>query len=136
MRKNVGNQKNGFTRPLPRMPSQIGRNKGAAFKRIKDQVEKTLQGWKENLFSLGGKEVLIKSVAQAIPTYTMSCFRLPNYIRSEIDMLCTRFWWGTSGDKNKNHWMSWKKMCQNKAIGGMGFKQLSGFNQAMLAKQS
>lgn len=57
------------------MPSQIGKNKRIAFSRIKGRVEKLLQWWKEKLFSLGGKEVLIKSVAQAVPTYTISCFR-------------------------------------------------------------
>lgn len=118
------------------MSSQVGRNKGIAFKRIKDRVEKTLQGWKEKLFSLRGKEVLIKAVAQAIPTYTMSCIRIPNKICKEIERLCARFWWGTIGNKNINYWMSWAKMFKSKDQGGLGFKQISFFNQAMLAKQS
>lgn len=105
-------------------------------KRIKDRVEKTLQGWKKNLFSLGGKEVLIKAVTQAIPVYTMSCFRFPNNICSDIDMLCANFWWGTVGDKKKCHWRSWKRLCSSKEIGRMGFRNLACFNQAMLAKQS
>lgn len=58
------------------MPSQVGRGQRVVFMKLRDRVKKILQGWKENLFSLGGKEVLIKSVAQAIPIYTMSCFRI------------------------------------------------------------
>lgn len=59
------------------MPSHVGRNKGLVFRRIKERVEKVLQGWKEKFFSISGKEVLIKAVAQAIPVYTKSCFLLP-----------------------------------------------------------
>lgn len=118
------------------MPSQNERNKRNLFAKVRDRVWKVLQGWKENLFSCGGKEVLIKSVAQAIPTYTMSCFKIPNNICEDIDSLCAKFWWGAAGKKRKIHWMSWKKLCLNKKRGDMGFRDISAFNQAMLAKMS
>ena len=59
------------------MPSDVGNSVNGAFKYLKDRVWKKVQGWMEMLLSAAGKEVLIKSVAQAVPTFSMSCFRLP-----------------------------------------------------------
>lgn len=118
------------------MPSQNGRNKSVVFMRIKDRIWKVLQGWKEKLFSAGGKEVLIKAIAQAIPTYTISCFKLPNNMCNELNKVCAKFWWGSTILKNKAHWLSWTKLCTSKDKGGLGFKDLKLFNQALLAKIS
>jgi hypothetical protein len=59
------------------MPMDTGNASNGAFKYLKDRVWKRIQGWIEQSLSAGGKEILIKLVAQAIPTYSMACFRFP-----------------------------------------------------------
>ena len=46
------------------------------------------------MLSKAGKEVLIKAVAQSIPTYAMAVFQLPIRLCEELDAMCVRFWWG------------------------------------------
>lgn len=62
------------------LPSMFANGKDKDFKFLLDRIWKILQGSKSKLFSRGGKEILIKSIAQAIPTYTMSYFHLPKCI--------------------------------------------------------
>lgn len=75
------------------LPTFSMRNKQTQFGYIRDWVIKKLQGWKERLFSQGGKEVLIKYVIQSIPTYAMSCFIILDSIIKDIEAVCARFWW-------------------------------------------
>ncbi|XP_065634479.1 uncharacterized protein LOC136069649 [Quercus suber] len=117
------------------LPSLVGKNKRNTFNDIKDKLSKKLAGWKEKLLSKAGKEVLIKAVAQAIPTYTISCFKKPDSLCDELTSMIRNFWWGQKGDERKISWLSWDKMCETKANGGMGFRQLKQFNLALLAKQ-
>ena len=39
------------------------------------------------------REVLKKSVIQAIPTYNMSCFKLPKTWYDKLNALIARYWW-------------------------------------------
>ncbi|XP_012851547.1 PREDICTED: uncharacterized protein LOC105971242 [Erythranthe guttata] len=93
------------------------------------------QGWGEKQLSKAGKEVLIKAVLQAIPTYVMSCFLLPEGLIQEIEMTIRRFWWG-NGENKGMVWLSWGEMCKAKELGGLGFRDLKAFNFALLVKQA
>ncbi|XP_019177733.1 PREDICTED: uncharacterized protein LOC109172938 [Ipomoea nil] len=85
--------------------------------------------------SVIGKDVLLKSVAQAMPTYTMSIYLLPMTLCVSLERLMNRYWWGKSNVVDGIHWMAWDRMCVPKKHGGMGFKRLHEFNLALLGKQ-
>ncbi len=78
--------------------------------------------------------MLIKAVAQAVPTYAMSVFKLPLSVYHDLDTIISRFWWGTQGGSRGVHWVKWAQVCQRRERGGLGFRNLEWFNQAMLAK--
>lgn len=118
-----------------RQPSLVGRLKKNSFAQLKERVANKLVSWKEKLLSNAGKEILIKVVAQAVPTYTMSCFKLSNALCDELIGMVKQFWWGQKKQERKLAWMNWEKMCLTKEGGGMGFKDLKCFNLALLAKQ-
>jgi hypothetical protein len=106
------------------LPSLIGKAKITCFSQIKERVWSKIKGWKEKILSQAGREILIKAVIQAIPTYTMNCFQLPVTLCKEIEGIIRRFWWGHNKDKRKIHWLSWEKLCNSKGEGGLGFRDL------------
>ena len=50
------------------LPSFIGQKKKESFNNIKQRVWKKLQGWEGKLLSQVGRVILIKAMAQALPT--------------------------------------------------------------------
>jgi len=69
------------------VPSFVGRAKKQSFSYIKERIWHKIQGWKEKLLSQGGKEILIKVVLHAMPTYTMGYFMLPKSLCKDIESL-------------------------------------------------
>lgn len=76
----------------------------------------------------GRKEVLIKSVGQAVSTYAMSYFKIPDCVCDEINSLISCFWWSNNGRSKGMKWVSWSKLCTPKIEGGLEFRDLKAFN--------
>jgi hypothetical protein len=90
------------------LPIYMGKSKVQTFNYLKDRVWKRIHGWKEKLLSKAGKDVPIKAIAQAIPTYAMSCFDLTKTLCDDIGTMISRFWWAQQENENKLHWLSWE----------------------------
>ncbi len=58
---------------------------------------------KEKFFSQAGKGVLLKAVAQSIPSFVMSCFMLPKGWCLVLNKIMSKFWWGQRGLERKMH---------------------------------
>ncbi|PNX82165.1 ribonuclease H, partial [Trifolium pratense] len=96
------------------LPSMIERSKKAISSFIKDRVWKKINSWSSKSPPKAGREVLIKSVLQSIPTF-MSIFTISSSLCDEIEKMMNSFWWGHSGARNKGiHWMSWDKLSMHK----------------------
>lgn len=81
----------------PGLPTFSLRRKTLQFRYLIDRLVKRMQGWSNRNFSARGKETLIKSVLQSIPTYAMSCFRIPTGVTEEIERACSN----SGGEKTR-----------------------------------
>ena len=116
------------------LPTAIGKITSGTFDHIVDRCRSKLHGYSERNMACAAREVLLKTVVQAIPTFSMSCFLLTKKVCNSIISCMAKYWWGSSIDKCTLHWLSWDKLVTPKVKGGMGFHDMQVFNHAMLGK--
>lgn len=96
------------------LPSVVGRFKNSVFRFIKDNMMKKIQNWKGKLLSNAGKEVLLKSVSLALPSYAMFVFKLSKGLCKELSGIMAKFWWGNDQGEKKIHWKKWTDLADRK----------------------
>lgn len=74
------------------LPTLVGKSRTQSFNGIKDRVWQRLNNWKVKFLSQASKEILLKAVVQAIPTYSMSVFLLPDTLCNELNSMMQKFW--------------------------------------------
>lgn len=86
------------------IPLEWGGSKIQRLQWLKEKVMNKMEGWKGNLLNPVGKEVLIKVVLQAIPTYIMSILKLPKSFCNKLSVEIARFWWSFPRNNRDIHW--------------------------------
>ncbi|KAA3488436.1 RNA-directed DNA polymerase reverse transcriptase family protein [Gossypium australe] len=93
----------------------MGRSKKMSFQNLKDWFK--------------------KKIYRGNPMCFMTCFLLPKSLCGELESIMARF-----GGKNDMvgggiHWCEWNLLCELKESDGYGFRSLTKFDLALLAKQ-
>jgi hypothetical protein len=86
------------------LPALVGTDKSDCFEHFIERIIQRINGWKEKHLSIGGKEILLKAVAQAIPVYAMAIFQIPKGVCKAMMDAIAKFWWGDDENSNKMHW--------------------------------
>lgn len=76
------------------LPTPKGRMKDEHLHPILDRFGKQCNDWSEKFMSFTAKEVHVKSVVQALPTYTMGVFPLSKGFCDKYERMIHEFWWG------------------------------------------
>lgn len=79
--------------------------------------------------------MLIKSVIQSLPIYTLSAINPPKGTLELIEKHIANFFWGNINGKNKYHWTKWEKLCYPKNEAGIGTRSMHDITNTLSVKR-
>lgn len=99
-------------------------------------LQNKVNGWSARWLSKGGKKVLIKSIALALPTYDISNFLLSLDICEKFERANAHFWWSSNPLKKSSFEKKKEETLLPREEGNISFHMIHEFNLALLATQS
>ncbi|XP_026441776.1 uncharacterized protein LOC113340941 [Papaver somniferum] len=115
------------------IPLIIGKKKKESFSHLYDRVKNRLSSWDGKTVSQCGKSLMVRTITNTIPAYSMSCFQIPTKIIKKFEAAQRDFWWGFE-EKRGTYVTSWKSLKIHKDCGGQGFRDLKILNQSLLVR--
>ncbi|XP_043694172.1 uncharacterized mitochondrial protein AtMg00310-like [Telopea speciosissima] len=69
-----------------------------------------------------------------ISNFAAMHFKLPSSFHNRASKEVAKVFWSGMTNSSKIHWLSWRKLCNSKSHGGLGFRYSNLQNRALLAK--
>ncbi|RVW54461.1 putative ribonuclease H protein [Vitis vinifera] len=101
-----------------------------------ERMRKRLALWKRQFISEGGRITLIQSTLASMPIYLMSLMCIPSVVRLRLEKIQRDFLWGGGALEKRPHLVKWDVVCSHKMKGGLGIRNFSILNRALLCKWS
>lgn len=92
----------------------------ASFDYLVEKFERRLNSWKAKMLSHTGRLILIKSVLESLPIYTMGTAIVPTRVLKKLTAIMRNFFWGGNLEKNHMAYVAWAKITAPKGMGGLG----------------
>lgn len=103
----------------------------SAFLPLIQRMSSRLEGWAAKHLSIAGRIVLINAVLTSIPTYYMTCLKMPKWVIGKMDRIRRRFLWhGVSPEQKKMSLINWNVVCMPKEHGGLGIMDFGNFQSS------
>ncbi|XP_026434566.1 uncharacterized protein LOC113332083 [Papaver somniferum] len=111
----------------------IGRRKTKCFSNIQDKMKKRIQQWQDGMVNQAGRSTQIQSVTNSMAQFQMGCFIFSQQTINQLEAVQRKYWWNKSNGKGY-YFISWSVVSIPKRWGGLGFKNLKIFNEAIITK--
>ena len=66
------------------IPENLGGSKVQVFGFVQDRLNNRVNGWTFKIFTKGGKELIIKYVATALPNHVKTCFHMLKTVMKKL----------------------------------------------------
>ncbi|RVW24664.1 putative ribonuclease H protein [Vitis vinifera] len=103
---------------------------------VEERMRKRLALWKRQFISKGGRITLIRSTLASMPIYLMSLMHIPRVVRLRLEKIQRDFLWGGGALEKRPHLVKWDVVRSHKMKGGLGIRNFSILNRALLCKWS
>ena len=94
-----------------------------------------METWGNKYISQAGRAQLIRSIIYGLQGHWSDCLFLPKNILKKIQSIMAKFLWKGTQQGPCFYKVAWKHCCLKKTEGGLGFKELLGWNQCVLQWQ-
>ena len=131
----LGCREEGFPQTYLGLPLSHCKLKLSTFAPYIAKTDRYLAGWQATLLNPMGRTVLINAVLDSQLVYLMSALPIPPGVLKQVDQHRRAFLWtGEDVARGANCLVAWAQVCDNRANGGLGIRDLNLQNSCLLLK--